>query len=306
MNMSVNIGSIKLKNPIIAASGTFGFGHEFSDYLDLNILGGISGKGITKEPRTGNAPPRVAETPSGMLNSVGLQNPGIEAYIREEIPFIRSFDIANIANVAGNTIEEYCWMAERLSCEDIDAIELNVSCPNVKTGCLAFGSDAAELRELLKNVRKKCGKTLIIKLSPNVTDIGLMARICEDEGADAVSLINTILGMAIDADTKTPILANNFGGLSGPCVKPVALRMVCQVYNTVRIPIIGMGGICGYRDAVEFMMAGATACMVGTANFRHPGIIADIVKGLEQYMISENIEDINSLIGSLKLNRETQ
>ena len=302
MNLSVKIGKLEFKNPLIAASGTFGFGREYMDYFDIGILGGISGKGITREPKIGNESPRIAETPSGILNSVGLQNPGVDQYIKNEIPFINQFDIINIANVAGNTIEDYCYVVERLSIGDIDGIELNVSCPNVKTGCLVFGSDPNELKILLHEVRKVCKKPLIIKLTPNVTDITLAAKVCEDEGADAVSLINTILGLAIDIKIKKPILKNNYGGLSGPCIKPIALRMVNQVYNTVDIPIIGMGGISSVTDVIEFIVAGATACMVGTASFLDPCILESLIRDLEIYMIDNEIDDICSLIGSLEFN----
>lgn len=302
MNLRVKIGNLEFKNPLIAASGTFGFGREYMDYFDIGILGGISGKGITREPRIGNGSPRIAETPSGILNSVGLQNPGVDHYINNEIPYINQFDIINIANVAGNNIDDYCYMVDRLSQEDIDAIELNVSCPNVKTGCLAFGSDPEELRILLHEVRKACKKTLIIKLTPNITDITLAAKVCEEEGADAVSLINTILGLAIDIKTKKPILKNNYGGLSGPSVKPIALRMVNQVFNTINIPVIGMGGITNYVDVLEFMIAGASACMIGTANFLDPCVMKDILFDLEKHMIDNNIDDISSLIGSLEFN----
>jgi len=300
LNLSVKIGDLVFKNPVIAASGTFGFGREFVNYMDPGILGGISGKGITPEPRIGNEPPRIAETPCGIINSVGLQNPGLEYYIKNEIPFLRKFNVVNIANVAGNTTEDYCYMVSRLSDEDVDAIELNVSCPNVKTGCLAFGSNDKELRGLLKEVRKNCKKPLFVKLTPNVSDIALMARICEDEGADAVSLINTILALAIDIKTRMPVLKNNFGGLSGPCIKPIALRMVSQVYNSVSIPVIGMGGITNHIDVLEFMMAGAAACMVGTANFIDVRATETIIEGLKTYMKENMIDDISTITGSLK------
>src|SRR5690606_20012594 len=230
-------------NPVIAASGTFGFGREFKDYVDLNMIGGIAVKGLTLEPRQGNRPPRIAETPAGILNSVGLQNPGVEAFIRDEIPFLRKYKTKIIANIAGNTIEDYCKMAEMLSGEDIDGIELNVSCPNVKRGCVAFGTTPEGISEITKSVKKYCKKPLIVKLTPNVTDIKEVAKAAEDSGADAISLINTILGMAIDIHKKRPILANNMGGLSGPAVKPIAVRMVYEVAQTVNVPVIGMGGI---------------------------------------------------------------
>ena len=301
MKLNIDIGKLKLKNPLIGASGTYGFGEEYSKYINLNKIAGISGKGITREPRLGNPPPRIAETSSGILNSVGLQNPGLEYYINYEIPYMRQFDMKIIANVAGNSIEDYVYMVERLNEEDIDAVELNVSCPNVKEGCLAFGSVPSSMKILLKEVRAKSDKPLIVKLTPNVTDIVEIALVCQDEGADAVSLINTLLGMAIDINTKRPILKNNYGGLSGPCVKPIALRMVNQVSNVLDIPVIGMGGISNYVDVIEFLMAGASAVMVGTMNFTYPDLMERILEDLEKYMQENKIEDIKELIGSLKL-----
>ena len=241
INLEINIAGIKLKNPVIAASGCFGFGREYSRYFDLNRLGGIAVKGLTKLARKGNPPPRIAETPSGILNSVGLQNPGVKTFIEKEIPFLRSYGIAIIANASGNTIEDYEYMVEILSSADVDGIELNLSCPNVKEGCMSFGSTSNGVFEVVSRVKKKAGKPLIVKLTPNVTDITEIARAAETAGADSVSLINTLLGMAIDAKTKRPILGNVTGGLSGPAVKPIALRMVYQVSKAVKIPIIGMG-----------------------------------------------------------------
>jgi dihydroorotate dehydrogenase (NAD+) catalytic subunit len=261
INTQVNIAGLKLKNPVIAASGSFGFGREYSEYFDLNKLGGISVKGLTLKPRPGNKPPRIAETPAGILNSVGLQNPGVDYFIKNEIPFLRKYNTAIIANVAGNSIEDYCSMAEILSDADIDAFELNVSCPNVKEGCLLFGFSPEGVSTLTSEVRKYCKKPLIVKLSPNVRSISEIAIAAESSGADAVSLINTVLGMAIDINTKRPILANNVGGLSGPAVKPIAVRMVYETAQAVKIPIIGMGGISTGDDAVEFMLAGASAVM---------------------------------------------
>jgi dihydroorotate dehydrogenase (NAD+) catalytic subunit len=299
LDLSVNIGGIKLKNPVIAASGTFGFGREYAGYFDLNRLGGISVKGLTLEPRKGNPPPRIAETPGGILNSVGLQNPGVHAFIRDEIPFLRGYNLAVIANVAGNSVEDYCEMAEILSDADIDAIELNVSCPNVKEGCLLFGSTADGVSEVVSNVRKLCRKPLIVKLSPNVTDITEIAKAAEASGADCVSLINTILGMAIDIETKKPVLANIMGGLSGPAVKPVAVRMVYQAANAVKIPVIGMGGISGASDAIEFLLAGASAVMIGTAGFVNPGVWVETIEGIEKYMQKHNIAKVADLTGGL-------
>lgn len=299
MDLSVNIGGLKLKNPIIAASGTFGFGREFSEYFDLNRLGGISVKGLTLNPRKGNAPPRIAETPAGILNSVGLQNPGVHAFIRDEIPFLRGFDTQIIANIAGNTIEDYCRIAEILSDAGIDAIELNVSCPNVKEGCLMFGSTADGISKVTAAVRKVCKKPLIVKLSPNVTDITEMARAAEDSGADCVSLINTILGMAIDINSRKPVLGNIIGGLSGPAVKPVAVRMVYQVSKAVKIPVIGMGGISNADDAIEFLLAGASAVMIGTAGFINPYVWIETLDGIKQYMEKHGFGRVSDITGAL-------
>lgn len=299
MDLSVNIAGLKLKNPIIAASGTFGFGREFSGFFDLNLIGGISVKGLTLKPRKGNSPPRIAETPAGILNSVGLQNPGVEAFIRDEIPFLRRFDTCIIANIAGNTIDDYCRMAEILSEADIDAIELNVSCPNVKEGCLMFGSTAEGISNVTAAVRKVCKKPLIVKLSPNVTDITKMAKAAEDSGADCVSLINTILGMAIDINSRRPILGNIMGGLSGPAVKPVAVRMVYQVSKAVKIPVIGMGGISNAEDAVEFLLAGASAVMIGTAGFVNPYVWVETAEGIKQYMEKHGFEKVSDITGAL-------
>ncbi|HOQ00710.1 MAG TPA: dihydroorotate dehydrogenase [Acetivibrio clariflavus] len=300
--IEVNIGGLKLSNPVIAASGTFGFGREFSLYTDLNKIGGISVKGLTLEPRQGNRPPRIAETPAGILNSVGLQNPGVRAFIKDEIPFLRKFNTAIIANIAGNTLEDYCEMADILSHEDIDAIELNVSCPNVKKGCMSFGNTVSGITEITREVRKHCSKPLIVKLTPNVTDIKEIAEACEAEGADAISLINTLYGMAIDIHKRRPILANNFGGLSGPAVKPIAVRMVYEVSQVVKIPVIGMGGITTGDDAIEFMLAGASAVMVGTANFVNPNACVDVLEGIQNYLRIYGIKDVNDIIGMLELN----
>lgn len=299
INLEVNIAGIKLKNPVIAASGCFGFGREYSRFFDLNRLGGIAVKALTREPRKGNPPPRIAETPSGILNSVGLQNPGVKTFIEKEIPFLRGFDTAIIANVAGDTIEDYEYMVETLSNADVDGIELNLSCPNVKEGCMSFGSTANGVFEVVSRVRKKAGKTLIVKLTPNVTDIIEIARAAEAAGADSVSLINTLLGMAVDAKTRRPVLGNVTGGLSGPAVKPVALRMVYQVSKAVSIPIIGMGGISGGTDAVEFLLAGASAVMVGTAGFVNPIVWVETIEGIENYMAENKVRSVTELIGGL-------
>lgn len=302
LDLSVNIGGLKLKNPVIAASGTFGFGREHAGYIDLNRLGGISVKGLTLKPRQGNKPPRVAETPSGMLNSVGLQNPGVEAFIKDEICFLRRYSAAVIVNIAGNTVEEYCEMAGILSDADIDAIELNVSCPNVKAGCVAFGNTAQGIFEITSRVRKRCGKPLIVKLTPNVTNIAQIAAAAEEAGADAVSLINTLLGMVVDIETRRPVLANNTGGLSGPAVKPVAVRMVYEAAQAVKVPVIGMGGISNGNDAVEFLLAGASAVMVGTAGLIYPDACIKVCDGIEDYMKRHNLSGLKEITGKIKMN----
>jgi dihydroorotate dehydrogenase (NAD+) catalytic subunit len=303
IDLSVDIGGLKLKNPVIAASGTFGFGREHSEFIDLNRLGGISVKGLTLKPRQGNKPPRIVETPSGILNSVGLQNPGVEEFIKNDLEFLRSFSAAVIVNIAGNTIDEYCRMAEILSDADIDAIELNVSCPNVKTGCVAFGNSASGIDEITSRVRQYCKKPLIVKLTPNVSNISEIAAAAEAAGADSISLINTLLGMAIDIETRRPVLANNTGGLSGPAVRPIAVRMVYEVYQKVKIPIIGMGGITDGNDAVEFLIAGASAVMVGTAGLIDPGTCIKVCEGIENYMNRHNFNKLSEFAGSLELNR---
>ena len=301
VDLSVEIAGIKFKNPIIAASGTFGFGREYSKYIDLNKVGGIAVKGLTLKPRKGNAPPRIAETPAGILNSVGLQNPGVNAFIKEELPFLKGFDTVIIANIAGNTIEEYCEMAKILSNTDVDAIELNISCPNVKEGCLAFGTSAGGTKLLTERVRQYCKKPLIVKLSPNVTDISQIAKAAQSSGADCISLINTVLGMAIDVHEKRPVLANKVGGLSGPAIKPIALRMVYEVCRSVNIPIIGMGGIVNGNDAVEFFLAGASAIMVGTTNFINPEVLLDITLGIKTYLNRYKHRSIYDIINKLNL-----
>jgi dihydroorotate dehydrogenase (NAD+) catalytic subunit len=297
----INVGGLELKNPVIAASGTFGFGREFSEYYDLGRLGGISVKGLTLEPRMGNKTPRICETPSGILNSVGLQNPGVHEFVRTEIPFLRQYDTKIIANIAGNSFSDYEQMAEILNEADVDAIELNVSCPNVKDG-VVFGQDPQLLEKLTRSVKDRFEKPLFVKLTPNVTSIVDTAKAAEAGGADGVSLINTILGMAIDIYKRRPILANNTGGLSGPCVKPVAVRMVHEVYRNVNIPVIGMGGIETGEDAVEFIIAGASCVMVGTASFVDPLACIKVIDGIEEYMKKANVKDICELVGCLELN----
>ncbi len=302
VNTRVNIAGVVFVNPVIAASGTYGFGREYSDYVDLNKIGGISVKGLTLQPRLGNDTPRIAETPSGILNSVGLQNPGVDAFIRDEIPYLKQFDTKIIANIAGNTVSDYIEMAEKLDCTGIDILEVNVSCPNVKKGCLAFGTTMSGVAEVTKAVRKATKKPIMIKLTPNVSDIASIALSAEAEGADAVSLINTITGMVIDVNTRRPVLANNTGGLSGPAVRPVAVRMVHEVYKSVSIPVVGMGGICSAEDAIQFILAGASAIMVGTWNFNNPRACSDVAEGIKSYMEENSISDVSKLTGELIMN----
>jgi len=300
ISMSVNIGGIKLKNPVLTSSGTFGFGREYSRFYDLSLLGGIVVKGLTLEPREGNKPPRIAETPAGMLNSVGLQNPGVEYFIEEELPFLRRYDMAIIANIAGNTVEEYCRMARRLG-SLVDGIELNISCPNVKEGGAAFGISSESVYNITRRVKEQCKVPLIVKLSPNVADIKEIAAAAQEGGADAISLINTLLGMAIDINTRRPVLANIVGGLSGPAVKPVAVRMVWQAAQAVNIPVIGMGGIACWQDAIEFILAGADAVSIGTANFINPYAPMEVLEGIKNYLIKNQFSSINELKGNLKI-----
>jgi dihydroorotate dehydrogenase (NAD+) catalytic subunit len=298
INLGVNINSLSLKNPVMTASGTFGYGIEFEDFIDISCLGGILVKGTTGSLREGNPYPRMAETPSGMLNAVGLQNKGIDFFIQEILPRIKHYQTNIIVNVSGSTIDEYVSVAEKINRLDaIPAIELNISCPNVKEGGMAFGTDCNMAHRVVTAVREVYHKTLIVKLSPNVTNISEIAVAVETAGADAVSLINTLLGMAIDIHTKKPILSTVTGGLSGPAVKPVALRMVWQVYQAVKIPIIGIGGITTAADAIEFLLAGATAIQVGTANFIDPQTTVKIIAGMEQYCSDNHIDDIRSLVG---------
>lgn len=302
MNLNVNIGKLQLKNPVMTASGTFGYGSEFTDFIDIGKLGGIIIKGTTHEPRQGNPYPRMAETPSGMLNAVGLQNKGVNYFINKIYPTIKDYDTNVLVNVSGSTVEEYVAAAEKINALDkIPAIELNISCPNVKQGGMAFGTSTAGANEVVSAVRKVYDKELIVKLSPNVTSIAEIACAAEAAGADAVSLINTVLGMAINAEKRTPILSTVTGGLSGACVKPIALRMVWQVFNAVKIPIIGLGGIMNATDAIEFLLAGATAVQLGTANFIDPTISVQVAQGIEDYMVRHGIDDVNELIGGLCL-----
>ncbi len=298
--LKVKIGELEFKNPVTTASGTFGYGTEFVDFMDLGAIGGIFVKGTTLEPRQGNDYPRMAETPSGMLNSVGLQNKGVHYFVSDIYPKIKEYDTNIIVNVSGSTIEDYVGCTEALAGLDkIPAIELNVSCPNVKEGGMAFGTSCASAAQVVKAVRKVYDKTLIVKLSPNVTDIAEIAMAVEAEGADSVSLVNTFLGMAIDAEKRKPKLSTLTGGLSGPCIKPIALRMVWQVYQAVKIPIIGMGGISNWKDAIEFILAGSQAIQVGTYNFINPSVSVEIVDGILEYMDRHNIDSINDLVGKL-------
>lgn len=302
VNTAIQIGGITLKNPIMTASGTYGYGLEYSDFIDLSKLGGIVVKGTTLNPRQGNPYPRMAETPSGMLNAVGLQNKGVEYFCSEIYPSIKDIDTHMIVNVSGSTVEDYMATAERIAeLDKIPAIELNISCPNVKEGGMAFGVTCAGAAEVVRAVRKVYPKTLIVKLSPNVTDITEIARAVEAEGADSISMINTLLGMAIDVKSRKPILSTVTGGLSGPAVKPVALRMVWQTAKVVSIPIIGMGGISSCEDAIEFLLAGASAIQVGTYNFVDPTITTKIASGIEDYLVQNNMTDVSELIGGLIL-----
>lgn len=300
--LSVQIGKLELKNPVVTASGTFGYGIEYADLMDIARLGGIFVKGTTEQPREGNDYPRMAETPSGMLNAVGLQNKGADYFVEHIYPTIKDIDTNMMVNVSGSSIETYVACAEKIAALDkIPAIELNISCPNVKQGGMAFGVTACGAAEVVRAVRKVYPKTLIVKLSPNVTDITEIARAVEAEGADAVSLINTMLGMAIDAERRKPLLSTITGGLSGPCVKPVALRMVWQAYKAVRIPIIGLGGISNWKDAVEFMLAGATAIQIGTYNFVDPTVGIKVIDGLNEYCDRHGFHSVKELTGALEV-----
>jgi len=302
MNTKINFAGIEMKNPVTVASGTFGYGREFSEFFDLSKLGGIITKGTSLKPRSGNKPSRVCETASGMLNSIGLQNPGIEYFAQNDLPFLKKFDTAIIVNACGSSVEEYVELCKILNSLDIDGVELNLSCPNVKAGCMAFGNTYDGVKEVTSKVRKVLDKPLIVKLTPNVTDIASIAKAVEDAGADGVSLINTLLGMKIDIDRKRPVLANNTGGLSGPAIKPIAVRMVYQVAQTVNIPILGMGGIVSGEDAIEFMLAGANAISIGAGNFINPFTSISTIAGIENYMKKHNIDDINDIVGTVEMN----
>lgn len=297
---AVTLAGVELKNPVMTASGTFGSGAEYSEFVDLNKLGAVVTKGVANVPWPGNPTPRVAETASGMLNAIGLQNPGIDVFCERDIPFLKKYDTKIIVNVCGKSTEDYCEVVERLENEPVDLLEINVSCPNVKEGGIAFGQDPKALEAITKEVKKYAKQPIIMKLSPNVTDITEMAKAAEAGGADILSLINTLIGMKIDIYKKTFALANKTGGMSGPAVKPVAVRMVYQVAQAVKLPIIGMGGISTAEDALEFILAGASAVSVGTANFFNPYAAEEVVRGIEDYMKSQNIEDIRQLIGAVR------
>lgn len=300
MKTSVNLAGVELKNPVMTASGTFGSGMEYAEFADLNKLGAVVTKGVANVPWPGNPTPRVAEVYGGMLNAIGLQNPGIDVFASRDIPFLRQYDTKIIVNVCGKSEKDYLEVVERLADEPVDMLEVNISCPNVKEGGIAFGQNAANIEHITAAVKKKARQPVIMKLSPNVTDITEMAKAAEAGGADVLSLINTITGMKIDINRQTFALANKTGGMSGPAVKPVAVRMVYQVANAVSVPIIGMGGIMTAEDALEFILAGATAVSVGTANFCNPHATIDIVNGIEDYMRAKNVDDINELIGIVK------
>lgn len=294
-DLSVKVAGVSFDNPIIAASGTFGFGREYNEFYPLEKLGGISCKGITLKRRDGNPPPRIAETPSGILNAVGLQNPGVDVFISDDLPWLKRQNTTVIANIAGNTVEEYCQMAEKLSETDVDMIELNISCPNVKSGGVQFGTSCESVGNITSEVRRRCKKPLIVKLSPNVTDIASIAQSAEANGADAISMINTLTGMRIDIRTRRPIIRNNTGGLSGAAVFPVAVRMVWQVSNAVKIPIIGMGGITTWEDAAEMLIAGASALQIGTVMFSDPYAPIKIAEGLNDFLDKNGIKSVTEL-----------
>ena len=300
MNTKVNLAGVELKNPVMTASGTFGSGAEYSEFVDLNRLGAVVTKGVANVPWPGNPTPRIAEVYGGMLNAIGLQNPGIDVFVKRDIPFLKQYDTKIIVNVCGKTTEDYIEVVERLGDEPVDLLEINISCPNVKEGGIAFGQDPKAVEAITREVKKYAKQPVIMKLSPNVTDITVMAKAAEAGGADVLSLINTLTGMKIDINRRAFAIANKTGGMSGPAVKPVAVRMVYQVANAVSLPIIGMGGIATAEDALEFIMAGATAVSVGTANFYNPYATVEIAEGIEHFMKKQKVEDIRELIGCVK------
>jgi len=296
-NLAVDLNGLKLQNPVTTASGTFGFGPEYKNYVDLNRLGGVMVKGTTLNPKLGNPTPRIAETPAGMLNAIGLQNPGVDHFLARILPLIKDYNFKTIVNISGNTVEDYAKLANKLNVEGVDALEINISCPNVKKGGLAFGTQPEMAASVVEAVRAETDMTLITKLSPNVADITSIAKAVEEAGTDVISLINTLLGMKIDIHNQEPILANKMGGLSGPAIKPVAVRMVYQVAQAVDVPLIGMGGISNAEDAIEFFLAGASAISVGTANFVNPEVTMEILAGIESYLVEKGYEDINEIVG---------
>lgn len=300
MNTKVNIAGVEFKNPVTTASGTFGSGTEYSEFVDLSLLGAVTTKGVANVPWPGNPTPRIAETYGGMINAIGLQNPGIDVFVNRDIPFLKQYDTKIIVNVCGKTTEDYIDVVERLGDQPVDLLEINISCPNVKEGGIAFGQDPKAVEAITREVKRHAKQPIIMKLSPNVTDITVMAKAAEAGGADALSLINTLTGMKIDINRRSFALANKTGGMSGPAVKPVAVRMVYQVAQAVRLPIIGMGGIVTAEDALEFILAGATAVAVGTANFHNPYATKEVVEGIEAYMRKYGVEDINELIGAVR------
>ena len=299
MNMKVNIAGVEWKNPVTVASGTFGSGAEYADFVDIGRLGAVTTKGVANVPWPGNPTPRVAETYGGMMNAIGLQNPGIELFCERDIPFLKQFDTKIIVNVCGKSAEDYCEVVERLADEDVDMLEINISCPNVKEGGIAFGQNPKSAEDITRAVKKYAKQPVIMKLSPNVTDIAEMAKSVEAGGADAVSLINTLTGMKIDIHRRTFALANQTGGVSGPAIHPIAVRMVYQTAQAVNLPIIGMGGIACAEDAIEMMLAGASAVSVGTANFHNPAVTMEIVEGIEEYLRQNHMNDVRELVGSL-------
>lgn len=300
INMSVDIAGVTLKNPVMTASGTFGSGEEYSEFVDLSRLGAVVTKGVANVPWPGNPTPRIAETYGGMINAIGLQNPGMEVFCKRDIPFLKKYDTKIIVNVCGKTTEDYCEVVERLAEEEVDLLEINISCPNVKEGGIAFGQNPYAVEAITKELKKRAKQPIIMKLSPNVTDITETAKAAEAGGADALSLINTLTGMKIDVNRRCFAVANKTGGLSGPAVKPVAVRMVYQVANAVHVPIIGMGGISNTEDALEFLLAGATAVSVGTANFFNPTATVEIAEGIEEYLRKNNFTDIHQIIGAVR------
>ena len=299
INLKVNIAGVTMNNPVTTASGTFGSGMEYADFVDLSKLGAVTTKGVANVPWSGNPTPRIAETYGGMINAIGLQNPGVDTFIKRDLPFLRKHDTKIIVNVCGRTESDYCEVVEKLSETDVDMLEINISCPNVKEGGIAFGQNPQSAEKITKAVKEHSKKPVIMKLSPNVTDITEMARAVEIGGADAVSLINTLTGMKIDINRQTFAVANKTGGLSGPAIKPVAVRMVYQVAHAVKLPIIGMGGIATYEDALEFIMAGASMVAIGTANFNNPRATTDVIEGIRKFMIENSIRDINEIIGAV-------